>query len=311
MIEDMVERVDEIFQALLRAGISEDELMAQVKEKETEFQGFMTKQAILYLIAKENGVNVDSSENTEMLEHIANEVIDYNDFAIPISEITEGMNNIVITGRVTEIHEKREFVKKDGTPGTVNSFYICDLSECIKVVLWDEQIEIMENKFFQLQEIIQVIGAYSKKGLNSNLELHLGRQGKLVLAPKGVNLPEVEQEKKSNPIEEKKKSTPLKISIKELYSKEGFIRFVNGIVQIHSFKEFSKKNGEKSFLLKLILSDDSSSITVNIWDLKAVQFIKLIENGVSIKLINVVVKENSYSNEKELSSTKNTHIELI
>ena len=47
----MVERAEEIYQALVDAGISEDEISHQVKEKDTEFQGFMTKQAILFLIA--------------------------------------------------------------------------------------------------------------------------------------------------------------------------------------------------------------------------------------------------------------------
>ena len=138
----MVGRAEEIFQALLDAGIDEEELMAQVKEKEIEFQGFMTKQAILYLIAKENGVNVDSSENVEILEHITEEVIDYNDFAILISQITENMKNIVIAGRISEIHERREFRKKDGTRGIVNSFKICDQSDCIKIIqCWIKNIQ--------------------------------------------------------------------------------------------------------------------------------------------------------------------------
>jgi len=307
----MVERAEEIFQALLDAGIDEDELIAQVKEKEIEFQGFMTKQAILYLIAKENGVNVDSSENVEILEHITEEVIDYNDFAIIISEITENMKNIVIAGRINEIHERKEFRKKDGTRGIVNSFKVCDLSDCIKVVLWNEQTEIIDNTFFQLGEIVQVIGGYSKKGLNDNLELHLGRQGKLVLAPKGVFFPEAKHGKSSSSTKKKVNNPPPKHTIEELYKREGFIRFVKGIIKIHDFKEFTQKDGEKSFLLKLILSDDTSSIKVNIWGLKAVQYVKILENGVRIKLTNVLIKENSYSNEKEISFTKSTQLEII
>lgn len=312
----MVERAEEIYQALLDAGIREDELMAQVKEKETEFQGFMTKHAILYLIAKENGVNIDSSDNAEILDHITEEVIDYNDFAIPISNIAENMRNIVIAGRITEIHGKKDFVRKDGTPGIVGSFQICDRSECIKVVLWNDQADIMDNRFFQTREIIQVIGAYSKKGKKDNLEVHLGRQGRLVLAPKGVGLPEVKnfevkEVSQIKPVEKLVDKMSSKFTITGLYDKEGFIRFVEGIVQIREFKELTLKNGEKSFLLKLVLNDDTAAISVNIWGLKAVECVKMIENGVNIKLSNVMIKENTYSNEKELSSTKSTLLELI
>jgi len=307
-----MEKTEEIYQALLDAGISEDELRAQVNEKEIEFQGFMNKQAILYLVAKENGVKVDSSENIEILDRITEDVIDYNDFAIPISNITENMSNIVIVGRITEIHGKKDFVRKDGTPGTVGSFQICDQSDCVKVVVWNDQTEIISNPFFQTREVIQVIGAYSKKGIKDNLEVHLSRQGKLILAPKGIVLTEVKNVDHSKSIEkEGSKPVPSKFTIDGLYNKEGFIRFVKGIVQVQEFKELTLKNGEKSFLLKLILSDDTSSIKVNIWGLKAVECVKTIEDGNSIKLSNVIIKEDTYSNEKELSSTKRTILEVI
>jgi ssDNA-binding replication factor A large subunit len=312
----MVERAEEIFQALLDSGIAEEELMAQVKEKETEFQGFMTKQAILYLIAKENGVNVDPSENAEILEAISEDVIDYNDFAISISSVTENMSNIVIAGRITEVYGKNDFLRKDGTPGTVGSFQICDLSDCIKVVLWNDQTEIMDNRFLQKREIIQVVGAYSKKGLKDKLELHLGRQGKIVLAPKGVILPEVKTSEikkvdQKEILDKKVDKASSNFTLKELHNKEGFIRFTKGVVQIREFKELTLKNGEKSFLLKLVLSDETASITVNIWGLKAVECVKMIEDGISIKLINMILKENSYLKEKELSSTKSTILEVI
>lgn len=71
------------------------------------------------------------------------------------------------------------------------------------------------------------------------------------------------------------------------------------------------KNGEKSFLLKLILSDDTASIKVNIWGMDAVECVKNVSDGVYVKLSNVVIKENKYSNEKELNSTKNSRLQFI
>lgn len=312
----MVERAEEIYQALLEAGISEQEINENITEKETEFQGFMTKPAILYLIAKEHGVNVDSAENKEILNHITEEIIDYNDFAIPISSIVENMRNIVIVGKLEAVFQVGDFVKKDGTPGRVGSFKICDNSDCIKVVLWNESVKIMENELFKKGEIIQIIGVYSKKGREGKLEVHLGRQGKIVLAPENVKLPEgVDLENsKCQPSEDpseifrestKKKST---WTIQNLFEKEGFIRFATGVVEVEFFKELTLKNGEKSFLLKLILSDESASIKVNIWGIQAVECLKLITDGANVKLSNVVIKENSYSNEKELNFTKKSDI---
>lgn len=307
----MVERADQIYQALLDTGLSEEEINKQINEKLTEYQGFMTKQAVIFLIAKENGINIYSSEYNSEVQKEIEEFIDYNDFTIPISNITEGMQNIVITGKITEVFDINNFIKKDGTPGTVGSFQICDQSECIKVVVWNEQVEIIENEYFQKGEIVQVIGGYSKKNIDDWLEVHLSRQGKIILAPENVVLPDIKIHDKFEVFKSKAVKASSKNTIAELYNKEGFIRFVKGTVQIEEFKELTLKNGEKSFLLKLILTDDTASIKVNIWGMNAVECVKIVNDGKGVKLSNVIIKVNKYSNEKELSLTKSSRIEII
>lgn len=305
----MTERAEQVYQALMDLGLSEDEINSQINEKLTEYQGFMTKEGALYLIGKEKGIDLYSSDPNIQKE--IEELIDYNDFTILIADVLEGMQNIVIAGRVKDIFGINNFTKKDGTSGIVGSFQICDLSSCIKIVLWNEQVKDMENQYFKKGEIVQVIGGYSKKGINDILEVHLSRQGKLVLAPEGITLPNVKKDEYSKISEQKVGRTSYKFNIEDLHEEEGFIRFVNGIVQIDNFKELTLKNGEKSFLLKLILSDDIASIKVNIWGMKAVEAMKIINNGDEVKLINVVIKKNSYSNEKELNFTKSSRLELL
>jgi ssDNA-binding replication factor A large subunit len=315
----MVERVEEIYQALRNAGISEMEIREIINEKEIEFQGFMTKPAILYLIAKEKGINVDSSENKLILNQIAEDIINYNDFTIPILSITEKMRNIVIAGRIKTIFHVKDFIRKEGTSGRVGSFLICDKSDCIKIVLWDEHASIMENELFQKGEIIQIIGGYSKKGRDGRLEIHLSRQGKIILAPENVVLPKIQNldiksgksfEGPRKPIMESadKKSG---CTIETLHSREGFIRFISGVVYVEFFKELTLKNGRKSFLLKLVLSDESSSIKVNVWGMQAVELVKSITDGNKVKLSNVIIRENFYTNEKELNLTKKSDIEVL
>ena len=306
----MVERAEEIYQALLNAGISEQEINQAINEKDTEFEGFMTRPAILYLIAKEHGINVESIDKEKILDHLAEDIIDYNDFAIPISSVSENMRNIVIVGTVETIDQVRDFVKKDGTPGRVGSFKICDNTECIIIVLWNENVSVMENDLFKKGETIEVIGGYTKKGRDGNLEVHLGRQSNIILAPENVKFPQGEIATSIPPkIERKKKNSTW--TIKDLQNKEGFVRFISGTVKVDFFKELTLKSGEKSFLLKFSLSDNNSSIKVNVWGIKAVEYMKLIADGDKVKISNVFIKENSYTNEKELNFTKSSTLEAI
>ena len=303
----MSSNIEDIYQALINAGIDEETINSQINEKYNEFQGFMSKQAILFLIAKEHGLDIVSSNSDEIIQY----EIDYNDFAISISNVTETMSNIVITGRILRNFGTKNFVRKDGTPGIVGSFIIGDNSGTIKIVLWDDQAKIMEKEYFHIGEIVQIIGGYSKVGINEKIEVHLSKTGRLILSPKDMKLsqiPKLDTFKNLEVQGTKSLNSDSRLLIKELYEKEGFIKSITGIIQIEEFKELVKKDGERTFLLKLILSDDTSSMRVLIWGTNAVESFKILNDGDGVKLSNVVVKENSYSNEKELRFTKNSNL---
>ncbi|GAI70123.1 unnamed protein product, partial [marine sediment metagenome] len=179
--------IDDLYQKLLESGFSEEELERQVQSKAKEFAGFMSKQGILFIIAKENGIYLQSSDINEQLYKEFEEEIDYDDFMIDISEVKEGMSNIVVLGKILQIYETREFTRKDGTPGIVGSFLLGDISQTIKIILWDDKVDITKNKFFRKNELIRIVGGYCRMGRESNLEVHLGRKGRIVLSPDNVN----------------------------------------------------------------------------------------------------------------------------
>jgi replication factor A1 len=221
------------------------------------------------------------------------------------------MSNIVIIGRVLKISNIRKFNRKDGSPGKVGSFIIGDKSGTIKVVLWNEQVEITRKEYFRIGEIIQVIGGYSKIGLNDEIEVHLSKTGKIILSPRDVSIlqfPELDSFRDLKGTQSFRKDSEL--SIKDLYEKEGFIKTITGLVKVEEFKELVKKDGETTFLLKLILSDDTSSIRVLVWNMNAVKTLKILSDGDNVQLSNVAIKENPYTNEKELIFTKKSSLDI-
>jgi ssDNA-binding replication factor A large subunit len=300
----MVEKAEEIYHLLLNAGFNEEEIKGQILQKITEFQGLMSKDAILYLIAKEHGINISSHEDEKNGDDIDHGSIDYSDFLIQISEVIQGMQNIVIKGNVSEVFGIRDFVHKDGSPGRVGTFEVCDESSCIKVVLWGDQVKVIENDLFKKGITVQIIGGYSKAGINQQIEIHLSRQGNIVLS----KARELKTKAIYSPIRDRK---PPKNSIQDLYGKEGFIRLVTGIVHAKEFKEITLKSGDKTFLLKITLTDNTGYIKINIWDIKAVELVNLLTIGEPIKISNVIMKLNSYSNEKELNLTKSSQIKIF
>ena len=305
--------VDELYQKLIDSGISEAELEKQVRKKVSEFGGFMSKQGILFIIAKENGIYLQSPEISEECCEELEEEIDYDEFTIDVSELKEEMKNIVLLGKILQVYELREFSRKDGTVGKVGSFLLGDVSQEIKIILWDDKVDIVKNEFFRVDEIIRVIGAYSKKGRNDNLEVHLGKRGKIVLSPEIANKKMKLRLDSINPnIPSKKDSvTKSETKIKDLVEKFNYITHLRGQIQIEVFKEITKKSGEKTFLLKLLLSDGSTTIRVIIWGMNAIECLKIINDSNDVVISNVSVKRNKYTNEKELVFTKNSTLEIV
>ncbi len=301
----MCTKANDLYQALIDAGLSLNEIKQKIKAKVEEYQGYLSEEATLFLVAKEYGLNIHSS----YIDSDYNELekrIDYDEFTIKLSEIKENMSNIVLLGRIEKRIGVRNFLHKDGTSGIVGSFLINDGTGCIKIVLWGAQSNIMENNYFQNGEIIRIIGGYSKKDINSNLEVHLGRNGKIILAPDDVNL------KRFPLINELNKAKPEKkpiLKIRDLHDFDGYVKNIEGIIDcVLDFKEVNLKNGEKSFLFKFVLRDDTSSITVVIWGINAIEYLKFINQGEKVKLYNVKVKFNTFTQQNEISFIKNSKL---
>ncbi len=304
--------VEEIYKKLIESGFSEVELEKQVQNKAKEFGGFMSKQGILFIIAKENGIYFHSPDINEQFYKEFEEEIDYDEFTIQASEVKEGMSNIVLLGKILQIYETREFTRKDGTPGIVGSFLLGDISQTIKVILWDDKVSITKNKFFRKNELIRIIGGYCRKGRDSSLEVHLGRKGRIVLSPDNVSknmkkrLNNLEYDQSQ--IDSLQKPTS---KIKDLIERYNYIKKVQGLIQIEEFKEVNTKTGEKAFLLKVILSDESKEIRLIIWGMNAIECLKVLSNGDFIEITNLAVKQNTYIDEKELIFTKNSSFRIL
>jgi len=307
--------VDEVFQQLTAAGLSEEQIKEEIKRKEREFKGFITPQGALFLIAKENGIEIRSPNiDPELYEEIEQE-IDYNEFIIPISDLREGLSNIVLLGRISRIFSVNEFMRKDGTPGLVRSFLLSDPSGVTKIVLWDDHTKIMQTEFFKLGTIARVINGYCKKGLKDRLEVNLSKLGKVQLNPNEIPKKlKVKLEQITISTTEKgkysSKEPHKQLKIKDLFEIYGFVKRISGMIQIDELKEFDTEEGEKSFLLKFELSDETGVINVLVWGMQAIEILRIIENEMVIKLMDVFIEKNEYSDIKELHFTKKTILEI-
>ena len=103
------------------------------------------------------------------------------------------------------------------------------------------------------------------------------------------------------------------LSINKLRSKKGNVRstIIGTIIEINKIREIIKKDGDVTFLLKFVLSDDTSAIIVNVWGDLALEIPKIIEQDGVLELSNVLVNLNEYSQDEEITLTKSSRIKMV
>ena len=108
---------------------------------------------------------------------------------LKICEIEPNAKSITIYGRIKEIYSKFRFEKYDGNKGQVASFLLHDATGDIKVVLWGKHAKIFTRNEFNVNELVKILNGYAKKG-KAGTEIHVGKNGGIILSPEGVDLTE-------------------------------------------------------------------------------------------------------------------------
>jgi len=90
-------------------------------------------------------------------------------------------------GRIKNINNINKFNKKDGGVGFVGSFVLHDSSGDIRIVLWDEHNKVMEDPKFDINALVKILNGYPKKGRFDEIEINIGRMGKVLVNPEDVD----------------------------------------------------------------------------------------------------------------------------
>jgi len=195
-----------------------------------------------------------------------------------ISDLKGDMDSVSFSCRINSYYPKIEFNRPDGTTGKRASFIAQDESGTIRVVLWGENAEtsLKEGDYAKLEN------AYTKVGLNSEIEVQVGSRSRVMPSDKTLNLP---------PMEKKPQASELKISEVKTDLK-GFTVKAR-VMKIYSPRAYS--NGQMS---SIILADDTGSIRTVLWNEKS-DIANELKEGDAVKINNAYSKAN-LNNEAEI-----------
>lgn len=195
-----------------------------------------------------------------------------------VAELQGNMDSVTLVCRVNSYYPAVEFKRADGSSGRRASFIGQDESGTVRVVLWGDNADVVlgDGGFVRLEN------AYTRLGLNSEVEVQVGSRSRVFPSDKILDLPPLEK----RPAGGEFKVGDVKPDLR------GFT-VVARVVRVYPPRDYSK--GRMS---SLVVADSSGSIRVVLWNEKS-SIADELREGDAVKITNAYSKAN-LNNEPEV-----------
>ena len=230
-------RVEELLEELERkSGLSREELMKRIDRKINELDNLITIVGAIYLVARELGIELPSERRR-----------------VTISSIVPGMRRVSFIGRVFKISRIVEFGV--GNRGKVVNLFVGDSTGYVKIPLWNEQVNFIDQKKVTVGSLVQVINGFAREGIYGEVEVSLGRFGMLKVVD--YEIPEIPSAEELV----QKFSSFEKVKIKDI--RPGNFEITGFIVKVFKGNYVYNSNGEKIMIVPTLIDDGTGDIRVS------------------------------------------------
>ena len=253
-----------------RSDIKREEILKMIENKKKGVGDFLSDETAARIVASEMGV-----ETAQKSFHLK----------IQIKDLVSGLNDVSLAGQVVSVYPPKTFKRRDWTEGKLASIIVSDNSGRLRVLLWDNKVDLVEAGKIQQEQTVRISHGYVRQGQDGNPELHVGDKGHIKILAEGT-----------------KKLT-------EITETVGPITVEGTVTTTPNFREVNTSQNERVAVASFQLSDETGKLSFSAWRNMA-QAVKDLKVGTRIKLRNVYAKKG-YEERMELSSRYSTVIEVL
>ncbi len=158
--------LEEIVNRILSScsDLNRKEILEMIEKKKKGAGDFLTDETAARITASELGVEIVKKPLR---------------LKIQIQDLISGLNDVTVAGQVVAFYPPKTFKRRDWTEGKLASLIVSDESGTLRVVLWDDKVELIEGENIQRKQTVRISHGYVREGLNGKPELHLGQRGNI------------------------------------------------------------------------------------------------------------------------------------
>ena len=273
---------EEVIQQILsrHPEVSRDQILESLAAEKEKTGGLIADETLLRLIAARYGIETVKCKAIRRLS---------------ISDLVAGLNDVTVTGRVVVVYPPRTFEGKRS--GKVANLIIADKSETLRVVLWNDNVDLVESGELKAGQIVRFAHGYTREDREFKVELHLGRKSQVEVDPENVNA------------EDYPSSGRFYTKINMVTTAHGNVNLAGTVKEIFPASTFTRSDMSQGTVMRLKLVDETGEIPVVVWNEKAEELEKTVKVNTGLQLVNARVKENG-NGELEVHVNSYTHVEF-
>lgn len=273
--EEIIKRI-----LALRPQLKKEAVVSLIEEERAKTAGLLTEEAAAHLVASNLGLD-GAGERIEA--------------KLMIGDLTAGLSDVTISGRVIYVFPARSFTRRDGREGKVLRMLLGDRTGKVNVVFWDEKADHVSASKVKQGKIVMVLHGYTRER-RDEIELNVGNRGQIFFEPLG----KVDED--YPPIESFFK-TP-----KEVQG-TGSINIQGVVVDKYPVSTFTRSDGGVGKVSRLILEEGGGRVNLVLWD-ERVDEVEDVGLGTRLRIISGSIRERD-ARGAEVHSNWSTAIEVI
>ncbi len=226
-----MEEIEEIYQKIINKtdkNLTKKEFGDLIEEKIGELGGLCDKETAAKLIARDFDINPEEK-------------------FLKVNEIDEEMERASFVAKVIDSREINTFEREDGSVGRVANLTLADDTGEIKVVLWDEDADLVKLGEIEEGDVLRI------------------RRGKV---KSGYSGPEVNLSNVSDVTKEEDPGFEVKVNektpISDLEEDMGSVNIFAEVIDVGDLREFENENGEGK-VRSIKLGDETGKIRASLW----------------------------------------------
>jgi ssDNA-binding replication factor A large subunit len=273
--EDLIQRI-----LAKNPELNRNQILANLKAQQEKTGGLIADETLLRLIAARYGI--------ETVHRIT-----LRRFCL--GDLVAGLNDVTVTGRVVAVYPPRTFEGKRS--GKVANLMITDKDNALRVVLWDDNVGLLESGELKSGQIVRFAHGYTRQDQEGKVELHLGRKSQIEVKHENANA------------EEYPSIDKFTTKINEVATNQSSINLIGTVKEVYTASTFTRSDTTTGTVMRLKLTDETGEIPVVAWNEKAAELEKTVKVNSGLQLLNAKVKKNG-NGELEIHINSYTYVEV-